>query len=246
MLSTKSKFAAFDIDGTLYRGNLTWDFFNQLIRREIIPSSSMEALESFYIAHDTRISDKAYSEYDKNLIEVFCKNLGNINDMSIYWSLGKQIAEQNSDRLYKYTRELLTNFKNEGYILVAITNSVGAVARPFAHALGFDIVSANDEILDSKSGHIIDWTIYSNLETKGAVLRRLTEENNLSLKGSYAIGDTKADALMLELVDNPIAFNPERELQQIALSSKWQIVVERKNVVYRLEGVEDSFILRAT
>jgi phosphoserine phosphatase len=41
---------------------------------------------------------------------------------------------------------------------------------------------------------------------------------------------------MLELVQRPIAFNPERELAKIAMKRGWPIVVERKNVVYKLSA----------
>ena len=37
-MSTSKKFAVFDIDGTLYRGNLSWDFFHTLIDEGLVPS----------------------------------------------------------------------------------------------------------------------------------------------------------------------------------------------------------------
>lgn len=217
MLSNSHKFAVFDIDGTLYRGNLTWDFFNVLIRENKIPSSNLEKLESYYIAHDNRIDDRAYSEYDKNLIEIFCDSLKTIDDMDSYWLIGNQVAANNNSRLYKYTRELLNQLRSDGYLLVAITNSVGAVARPFATSLGFDITIANDEIIDDKNSGISDWSIYTRGTDKGLILASLIAKNKLILTDSYAIGDTRADATMLALVEHPIAFNPEKDLQKTAI-----------------------------
>lgn len=228
------KYAVFDIDGTLYRGNLTWDFFNALIQSHLIPCSSRE-LEQLYIAHDSRISDTAYSEYDKGLIDTFCDNLKNIKNLNQYHEIGRQVAQDSKHRLYRYTRDYLSELKAASYHLIAITNSVGAVVYPFARALGFDTIIANDEIKSKKGNGIVDWTIYERGRTKATLLKTVIERNKLSNVGSCAFGDTMSDVSMLRIVENPIVFNPENRLQQLAMSEGWLIVVERKNVIYKLE-----------
>jgi phosphoserine phosphatase len=40
---------------------------------------------------------------------------------------------------------------------------------------------------------------------------------------------------MLEMVERPIAFNPNRELFDYARAHAWPVVIERKNMVYKLE-----------
>jgi phosphoserine phosphatase len=39
---------------------------------------------------------------------------------------------------------------------------------------------------------------------------------------------------MLELVERPIAFNPNKKLCAHAKKKGWEIVVERKDVIYKL------------
>jgi len=235
-------FAAFDIDGTLYRGNLTWDFFSQLISESIISGDLLKSLESFHIAHDSRTHDNAYSEYDVKLISIFCEGLAQISDLTRYWEIGKTVGQKSSKRLYRFTREKLAEFKEQGYYLIGITNSIGAVAKPFAKELGFDFVISNDEILSSDSNKIESWSIYSRNMTKGELLAKLIKDLKLKMEGSYAIGDTMADSSMLEIVPYPIAFNPEKRLQELAIQKNWHLVVERKNVVYDLIQKND-FVL---
>jgi HAD superfamily hydrolase (TIGR01490 family) len=229
------KFAVFDIDGTLYRGNLTWDFFNALIQARLIPVSSMRELEQLYVAHDSRISDNAYSNYDKSLIDMFCDSLKSIDNLEEYRTIGHQVAEDSKNRLYRFTRDFLVKLKSQNRYLIAITNSVGAVAKPFAEALGFDEVIANNEIIDKSGRGIIDWTIYEAGRSKATLLQKSIKQNNLTTKDSYAFGDTMSDASMMYIVENPILFNPEKRLQQLSVIEGWTIVVERKNVIYELK-----------
>ena len=119
-----TKLAVFDIDGTLYRGNLTWDFFHELIEAGLISQTVMKDLESFYIAHDTREHDNAYRDFDMHLIEQFITNIRQITDMERYWNIGKQVGVRNASRLYKFSRDLFLRLKSEGYITIAVTNAV--------------------------------------------------------------------------------------------------------------------------
>lgn len=54
------------------------------------------------------------------------------------------------------------------------------------------------------------------------------------MEDSYGVGDTASDISMLEIVDRPIAFNPNHQLYDHARKAGWRIVVERKDMVYDL------------
>jgi phosphoserine phosphatase len=49
-----------------------------------------------------------------------------------------------------------------------------------------------------------------------------------------AVGDTESDIPLLELVTFPICFNPNENLYNHARRMKWEVVVERKDVIYHL------------
>jgi len=69
---------------------------------------------------------------------------------------------------------------------------------------------------------------------KASILTRAVEKENLTLKGSVGVGDTESDVSMLSLVEDAIAFNPNRALYRHASQKLWKIVVERKDVIYEL------------
>jgi len=48
---------------------------------------------------------------------------------------------------------------------------------------------------------------------------------------------------MLELVENPIAFNPDKNLFEIAKTHKWKVVIERKNMIFQLEYKNGNYVL---
>jgi len=73
------------------------------------------------------------------------------------------------------------------------------------------------------------------VKNKGQFIKQYVYENKLTLKDSYGVGDTESDASFLELVENPIAFNPNHNLKKIAQENKWKIVVEKKDVIYEIK-----------
>jgi len=50
------------------------------------------------------------------------------------------------------------------------------------------------------------------------------ERDGIDLDGSYAYTDSFTDMPMLEVVGNPVAVNPEKELREAALENEWPIL----------------------
>ena len=69
---------------------------------------------------------------------------------------------------------------------------------------------------------------------KEFLVKHVVKKYNLTLKGSLAVGDSKSDISMLKMVDRPIAFNPSAELYKVAKKKGWEIIVERKDVIYSI------------
>jgi phosphoserine phosphatase len=57
-------------------------------------------------------------------------------------------------------------------------------------------------------------------------------EKCLTLRDSVGVGDTESDVSFLKMVEHPIAFNPNMNLEKTARRKKWRIVVEKKDVIY--------------
>ena len=57
----------------------------------------------------------------------------------------------------------------------------------------------------------------------------------MSFKGSIGVGDTESDVAFLKLVERPICFNPNKKLYDYAKRKGWEVVVERKDMIYFLQ-----------
>lgn len=76
-------------------------------------------------------------------------------------------------------------------------------------------------------------------KSKHKAIMEMAEKHNLDLSQSYAYGDTTGDLSMLRLVGHPFVINPTKELltriqEDEKLKARISIIVERKDVTYRL------------
>jgi phosphoserine phosphatase len=69
---------------------------------------------------------------------------------------------------------------------------------------------------------------------KKVLVESFIDAHHLSLKKSIGIGDTESDISFLQMVQEPICFNPNSHLYEIAKKKGWKVVVERKDVIYEL------------
>ena len=125
--------------------------------------------------------------------------------------------------------------KDEGYYLVAISQSPKTLLDAFCQEYGFDKVYGRIYEIgpqDRFTGVVSDVHL---IENKATIVRRVFERHpELTSERSLAVGDTEGDISLLEAVEQPICFNPNQILYTHAKRHGWPVVVERKDVVYHL------------
>lgn len=225
------RFAAFDIDGTIFRSSLLIEIVEELIEVGLFPPSARDAYEAPHKLWQDR-SD-SYDKYIMAVVDSFNQYIQGIN-YSDFLTTVEKMMQRKKNRNYRYTRELVSRLKKEGYFLLAISHSPKSVLDKFCQELGFDKVYGRFYELgpgDKFTGKIVDEHLIAN---KANIVKRAVEKENLSYQGSIAVGDSEGDIPMLELVENPICFNPNDKLYRYAKINKWPVVVERKDVIYRI------------
>ncbi len=225
------RFAAFDIDGTIFRSSLLIEIVEELIEVGLFPSEARDGYESYHQLWQDR-SD-SYDKYIMAVVDSFNQYIRGIN-YSDFLTTVEKMMERKKNRNYRYTRELVKKLKQEGYYLLAISHSPKSVLDKFCQELGFDKVYGRFYELgpgDKFTGKIVDEHLIAN---KANIIKRAVEKENLTFQGSIAVGDSEGDIPMLELVENPICFNPNDKLYRYAKINKWPVVVERKDVIYRI------------
>jgi HAD superfamily hydrolase (TIGR01490 family) len=225
------KVAIFDIDGTIFRGSLLIELLNVLIERGNIDESARKEFEREHKRWLMRKGD--YESYIGAVIESFERHIKGIY-YADFAEASKTVIERYQNHTYRYTRDLVSKLKKEKYFLLAITHSPKGIADKFCQGLGFDKVYGRLlEIGPTErfTGKSIEEHLIMN---KANIVRRAVEKEKLTLEGSIGVGDTESDIPLLEMVENPICFNPNTKLYKHAKRNKWKVVVERKDMVYEI------------
>lgn len=233
------KFAVFDIDGTLIRWQLYHALVDSLGKNRLIDQKDYQKLRQARMAWKRRISPNSFKDYERILIEVYESALPKIN-VRQFDKIAKDVANEYKTQVYTFTRNLIKELKNKGYFLIAISGSHYELVSFMAEQYGFDCYIGTTYV--RKDDHFTGKKILAN-KNKGLMLKKLIAEYDLTYKKSTAIGDSESDISLLNMVENPIAFNPDQKLYTTAKSNGWKIVIERKNVIYHLEERDGKYLL---
>ncbi len=225
------KVAVFDIDGTIFRSSLVLELVNRLIEKGLMPPETREE----YADKETKWLDRKgdYESYIGAVVTAFGKRIKGLPFDEVSYIAG-ELIEERKGRVYRYTRDLVKDLKKKDYFLLAISHSPRFIVDGFGYELGFDKIYGTFYTTgpsDKFTGEIEDRELIFN---KAAVLQRAVRKESLTLEGSVGVGDTESDIPMLEMVERPIAFNPNEKLYTHAKRRTWEVVVERKDVIYAL------------
>lgn len=229
----KRKIAIFDIDGTVFRSSLALELIERLIERGVFPQEEKASYEEEYNRWVERRGD--YKSYIDKVASVFHRRIKGV-PYQVVADIAGEIIEEQRHHVYRYTRDLVHELKRKGFYLLAISRSPKFIVDGFAHEAGFDKsygMFFTSGASGNFTGEVEDKDI---IENKSAIVQRVVRKENLTLEGSIGVGDTEYDIQMLEMVEHPIAFNPNRELYTHAKRRGWKIVVERKDVIYEIPG----------
>lgn len=230
-MDTKRPVAVFDIDGTVFRSSLLIELVDRLVLRGVFPKSAHDYYEKAREEWLNREGD--YDPYIKKVVYAFAKYLKGIPYGDVADVAG-EIIEERRNRTYRYTRDLIAELKSKDYFLLAVSHSPKFIVDGFCYEAGFDKSYGTFYETGASNrftGEMIDEHLIKN---KAAILKRAVDKEDLTFKDSVGVGDTESDVSMLSLVDEPIAFNPNRDLYRHAKQHAWKIVVERKDVIYEI------------
>jgi HAD superfamily hydrolase (TIGR01490 family) len=230
-MAEKKKVAIFDVDGTIFRSSLLIQLVDALIELGAFPEETRKVYEQKHLKWLDREGD--YGEYIDAVVTAFRGHLKGVHYGTLV-DAAERVVDEQWKRTYRYTRDLLKELKSKDYFLLAVSQSPKTVLDKFCPRLGFDktygiIYEIGPQ--DLFTGAIADEHLIYN---KANIVKRAVEKENLTLAHSIGVGDTESDIPFLEMVAKPICFNPNMKLYKYAKRMKWDVVVERKDVIYEL------------
>ena len=197
-------------------------------------------MEEAYNLWDTRKGD--YDAYLLDLIKLYIVAIKGLptkyNDF-----ISDQVLQLKGNRVYTYTRQMIEWHKEMGHKVFFISGSPSFLVSRMAKKMDIDDFCGSEYEIDEKtqtfSGNILK-PMWDSVHKKEAI-EEFIKKYNIDLSESYAYGDTNGDFSMLSLVGNPRAINPSKELitrikNDEILKDKAEIIIERKNVIYKLNS----------
>lgn len=233
-----TKVAFFDIDGTIFRNSLMIQHFRTLIKFEIIdPAIWYSEIKEVYTEWETRYGD--FEEYLEVIAKAYLDSLKGV-DKSFMEIIAAKVIELNGDMVYKYSRDRIEWHKKQGHKLFFISGSPDFLVSKMAEKYSADEYRGTLYEVDEENKFTGEIMKMWDSVSKQRVIDELIEKYDVDLENSFSYGDTTGDLSMLKMVGNPIAINPNKALflsirKDIDLKEKIEIIIERKNVIYKLD-----------
>lgn len=235
-------FAVFDIDGTIIRWQLYHAIGDQLAKQGVIGADVFKPVRAARMSWKKRSGEVSFRDYEAELVKVFDKTISGL-PVATFDAAVASVFDEYREQVYTYTRDLISQLKATHYLLFAISGSPAVIVEKLANYYGFDDFAATT--YPTSNGRFVGSKDLA-VNKKPELLKALIDKHGAGSANSIGVGDSEGDIDMLGMVEQPIAFNPTRELFNHAKAQGWQVVVERKNMVYELTARQDGYWLESS
>lgn len=120
--------------------------------------------------------------------------------------------------------DLIADHRRRGHELLIVTATNRFITAPIAVALGVDnLIACEAEVVDGRySGEPLGIPSYQ--AGKVTRLYQWLDKRETTLEGAWFYSDSHNDLPLMELVDNPVAVDPDETLRARALERGWSVI----------------------
>jgi HAD superfamily hydrolase (TIGR01490 family) len=142
------------------------------------------------------------------------------------------LEEVMSPLIYAEALEAMHDHRAAGRLVVIVSSSPEEIVEPMSRMLRADRhIATKPKVVDGRYTGELEFYAYG--PHKAEAIQKLADENGIDLSRSFAYSDSATDLPMLELVGNPVAVNPDKELRKLATSRNGTIETFRNPVTLR-------------
>ena len=125
-------------------------------------------------------------------------------------------------------QEKVTQHQQAGDTTLVITATNSFVTAPIAAAFGIEhLIATEPEIIDGQyTGKVAGTPSFQ--QGKVTRLHEWMQQHNVSLENSTFYSDSHNDLPLLEIVEHPIAVDPDPQLNALATNKNWEIISFRQ------------------
>lgn len=211
--------AIFDLDNTLIKGDSDYEWGQFLVENNIVDGKEYERQNARY-----------YDQYKAGTLDILAFLSFSLRPLAQYdrqqldlWHaefMRQKILPMIGDK----ARALVEKHRQTGDTLVIITATNRFVTEPIAREFNIDHLIATDP--EIKNGHYTGEVTGTPCFKEGKVerLQEWLEAHQHDLDGSWFYSDSHNDLPLLNLVDHPVAVNPDSPLRAEAERLRWPIL----------------------
>ena len=210
--------AIFDLDNTLIAGDSDHLWGEFLCRQGVVDAVTFAAQ-----------NDRFYADYQRGELDIetyLSFVLGPLKGRTLASLIDWQTAfmrECIAPIMLERAEQLLNDHRRRGHRLLIVTATNELVTRPIADALGVaDLLGCQ---VETENGVITGRGVGTLTYRDGKVrtLRQWLEAEDEVLDGAWFYSDSHNDLPLLEIVDNPVAVDPDTQLAALASERRWPI-----------------------
>ena len=124
--------------------------------------------------------------------------------------------------VYQEALDLMDLHRSEGRRIYIVSSSPEEIVRPLARHFGVSGVIATRAEVGDDGRYTGDLEFYAYGEQKAEAIDAIASRMGIDLSHSYAYSDSITDLPMLEIVGEPVAVNPDKDLRKIEEERDWQ------------------------
>jgi len=211
--------AIFDLDNTLLSTDSDHAWGEFLLEQGAVDEASYrEANDRFKADYDAgRLDMMAF-------LAVALKPLADNSPEQLAAWHQQFMASKIEPHILPRAEELIARHRSRGDTLLIITATNRFITAPIAERLGIDdLIAVDPEMIDGRYTGRVDG-IPSFQEGKVTRLNAWLEDRDETLDGAWFYSDSQNDLPLLELVEHPVAVDPDPALREVAESRSWKVI----------------------
>ena len=227
----KEKLAIFDVDGTLFDGNLGIEFVKTLVKKGIFEKEVGEGIFDWYGKYKNGEVEKSIAVDE--IYQLFAKGMTGktIEDMH---SVALETWNEVVSKLHGFAESLTEKLREHGFKIILLSGSPIEMISILGEKLkvnGNELIAGSLETSDGLyTGNTISYP--GSSDAKITAINEYIGENGLEVDwpNSFGMGDNERDLGILSLVGLSFAFEPNEALAEKAKELGYQ-VVDRTDVI---------------
>jgi len=217
--------AIFDLDNTLLCGDSDHLWGEFLVEQGAVDAEVYQ-----------RENDRFYQKYNEGTLDIFeflrfsLKPLSEYAPQKLYAWREQFVTEKIEPIILPDGLKLIQKHRDAGDTLMIITATNAFVTTPIAQRLEIEhLIATTPEMINGcYTGQVEGTPSYK--EGKIERLNQWLATTHHDLKGSCFYSDSHNDIPLLEIVDNPVAVDPDEALEQHAQRREWPIISLRSTL----------------